>query len=325
MGTHINQIVYINNKQKWLFLLHINDLPREILSSVRLFADDCLLYRAISSREGAEILQRDLNSLYAWGQRWGMFFNVKKCNVMRITRSRSPITKFYTLGGQFLEQVNQAKYLGVMLSDELNWSPHINSVTTSANSTLGFIRRNLKQCPKDLKELAYLSLVRSKLEYAASVWDPHHTSDTNKLEQVQRRAARFVCNNYSPYSSDTQMLSDLGWQQLKDRRKHIRLALFYKIVHHLIAVPHEDILRKADSRTRSSHNYKYRTLRSHKDPYKFSFFPRTILDWNPLSADIVHSDTIHIFKNRLYPAPSQRPPAASSELAASIQLASACI
>ena len=64
-----------------LFLLHINDLPREILSSLRLFAHDCLLYRAISSREGAEILQRDLNSLYAWGQRWGMFFDVKK-NVM---------------------------------------------------------------------------------------------------------------------------------------------------------------------------------------------------------------------------------------------------
>ena len=133
---------------------------------------------------------------------------------MHITWSRSPITKFYTLGGQILEQV---KYLGVILSDELNWSPHINSVTTSANSTLGFIWRNLKQCPKDLKELAYLSLVRSKLEYAASVWDPHHTSDTNKLEQVQRRTARFVCNNYSPYSSITQMLSDLGWQQLKDR------------------------------------------------------------------------------------------------------------
>ena len=106
----------------------------------------------------------------------------------------------------------------------------------------------------------------------ASVWDPHHTSDTNKLEQVQHRAARFVCNNYSPYSSVTQMLSDLGWQQLKDRRKHIRLALSYKIVHHLIAVPHEDILRKADSRTWSSHNYKYRTLRSYKDPYTFSFF-----------------------------------------------------
>ena len=64
------------------------------------------------------------NSLYAWGQRWGMFFNVEKCNVMRITRSRSPITKFYTLGGQILEQVNQAKYLGVMLS--VSWIGTVN-------------------------------------------------------------------------------------------------------------------------------------------------------------------------------------------------------
>ena len=72
------------------------------------------------------------------------------------------------------------------------------------------------------------------------------------LKEFQRRAVRFVCNNYSPYSSVTQMLSDL--------------ALFYEIVHHLIAVPHEDFLLKADPRTRSSHNYKYRTLRSHKNP-----------------------------------------------------------
>ena len=170
----------------------------------------------------------------------------------------------------------------------------------------------------------YWGFVSPKL-HVSTYRNQQHCWWFHKLEQVQRRAARFVCNNYSPYSSVTQMLSDLGWQQLKDRRKHIRLALFYKIVHHLIAVPHEDILRKADSRTRSSHNYKYRTLRSHKDPYKFSFFPRTILEWNPLPADIVHSYTIHIFKNRLHPGPSQRPPAASSELAACIQLASACI
>ena len=89
-----------------------------------------------------------------------------------ITRSRTPITKFYTLGGQILDQVNQAPYLGVLISEELEWAPHINSITSKANSTLGFIRRNLKQCPKDLKELAYMSLVRSKLELAAGDMGP---------------------------------------------------------------------------------------------------------------------------------------------------------
>ena len=309
-----------------LFLLHINDLPLNVESSVRLFADDCLLYRAISSREEAEVLQRDLHSLYAWGQRWGMSFNVKKCNIMRITRSRTPITKFYTLGGQILDQVNQAPYLGVLISEELEWAPHINSITSKANSTLGFIRRNLKQCPKDLKELAYMSLVRSKLEYAAGTWDPHHEYNINKLERVQRCAARFVCHDFGPRSSVTQMLSDLGWQQLKDRRKHIRLALLFKIIHDIILVPHQDLLLKADSRTRSSHQFKYRTIRTSTDPYKHSFFPRTIPEWKLLHSDTVNSETIDQFKSRLLPPPSSslRPSAASLELAASVQLAPYC-
>ena len=276
--------------------------------------------------EEAEVLQRDLHSLYAWGQGWGMSFNVKKCNIMRITRSRTPITKFYTLGGQILDEVNQAPYLGVLISEELEWAPHINSITSKANSTLGFIRRNLKQCPKDLKELAYMSLVRSKLEYAAGTWDPHHEYNINKLERVQRCAARFVCHDFGPRSSVTQMLSDLGWQQLKDRRKHIRLALLFKIIHDIILVPHQDLLLKADSRTRSSHQFKYRTIRTSTDPYKHSFFPRTIPEWNLLHSDTVNSKTIDQFKSRLLPPPSSslRPSAASLQLAASVQLAPYC-
>ena len=200
------------------------------------------------------------------------------------------------------------------------------SITSKANSTLGFIRRNLKQCPKDLKELAYMSLVRSKLEYAAGTWDPHHEYNINKLKRVQRCAARFECHDFGPRSNVTQMLSDLGWQQLKDRRKHIRLALLFKIIHDIILVPHPDLLLKADSRTRSSHQFKYRTIRTSTDPYKHSFFPRTIPEWNLLHSDTVNSETIDQFKSRLLPPPSSslRPSAASLELAASVQLAPYC-
>ena len=67
-----------------------------------------------------------------------------------------------------------------------------NIVYIKANSTLGFLRRNLRRCPAKLKESAYISFVRSTLEYAASVWDPHLAKDINKLENIQRRPARFV-------------------------------------------------------------------------------------------------------------------------------------
>ena len=152
-----------------LFLLHINDLPREVSSSVRLFADDCLLYRAINCAGDQIALQRDLDQLKAWGDLWGMRFNSSKCNIMRISRSRDPLTKFYTLGGQVLQEVYDAKYLGITISNELTWSTRTVNTVSKAGRTLGFLKRNLKSCPQTLKETACINLVRSASEYGSAV------------------------------------------------------------------------------------------------------------------------------------------------------------
>ena len=70
----------------FLFLIFINDLPDNIRSSARLFADDCVLYRNIKSPIDCQILQDDLNSLSQWETDWQMKFNVAKCHSMRVTR-----------------------------------------------------------------------------------------------------------------------------------------------------------------------------------------------------------------------------------------------
>ena len=77
-----------------LFLLHINDLPSCVNSKVRLFADDCLLYREIKNNQDQIDMQRDLDALMDWGSIWGMKFNAKKCNIMRVSRSRKPLQHF---------------------------------------------------------------------------------------------------------------------------------------------------------------------------------------------------------------------------------------
>ena len=132
-----------------LFLLHINDLPSVVSSKVRLFADDCLIYRNIKNKEDQIALQKDLNLLENWGNTWGMRFNAAKCNIMRVSRTRNPKLFNYSLTGQVLEEVMDAKYLGVTLSNDLEWSKHI--MTNKANSKLSFLRRNLKGCPEKLK------------------------------------------------------------------------------------------------------------------------------------------------------------------------------
>ena len=171
-----------------LFLLHINNLPSIVSSKVRLFADDCLIYKQIKNNNDQIELQRHLNLLESWGAKWGMCFNPAKCNIMRVSRKRSPFLHSYTLSGQVLGEVEDTKYLEVTLSDNLDWSKHITTTTTKANARFSFIKRNLKDCPKTLKELAYFSLVRSFTDYCSTVWDPHQKYNHDKLEMVQRRA-----------------------------------------------------------------------------------------------------------------------------------------
>jgi len=124
----------------------------------------------------------------------GMRFSAKKCKIMSITRGKSHPTHLYIvhLCAHVLSSVQEAKYLGITLTDELSWSSHVRSIHNRANSTLGFLRRNLRRCPAKVKETAYITLVCSTLEYAAPVWDPHLARDCDLLEKIQRRSARFV-------------------------------------------------------------------------------------------------------------------------------------
>ena len=294
-----------------LFLLHINDLPSVVDSQVRLFADDCLLYRPIRSDVDRVALQRDLDLLEQWSDTWGMRFNAKKCQIMSITRGRSHTTHLYTLCGHVLSSVQEAKYLGITLTDELSWSSHVHSVYSRANSTLGFLRRNLRRCPANLKETAYITLVRSTLEYAVAIWDPHLVKDCDMLEKVQRRSARFVKGDFRTTSSVTEMLHELGWKDLRDRRRNLRLTLLYKIVTGHVAVqPHQIGLVAADNRTRANHRFKFRALGASTSGLRNSFAVRTIGDWNQLPAVVVEQVTPASFKiqlDRLAPVTCRMP------------------
>ena len=151
-----------------MFLCHTNDLPDCVTSKVRLFADDCLLYRSINSIQDHMALQNDLLELEKWASTWGMRFNAKKCYILSVRNSSS---YFYQLDNTILQQVSSNSYLGNTISEDLQWSTHINNICKKANSTLGNLRRNLKNCPHECRKLAYTTLVRSILEYGSSVWD----------------------------------------------------------------------------------------------------------------------------------------------------------
>ena len=215
-----------------LFLYYINDMPEGLSSSstVRLFADDTVVYMAITSDIDAEKLQDDLNKLAEWEIRWLMKFHPEKCNVLSITKNRNVIKRDYILHGHKLEHIKSAKYLGVELTSDMKWTSHVNNICAKANKTIGFLKRNINISNKSIKEKAYKSLVRPTVEYASAAWNPHQKGDIQKLEMIQRRAARFVQNRYHNTSSVSDMIDQLEWPTLEERRRTASLSVMYKLM-----------------------------------------------------------------------------------------------
>ena len=121
-----------------------------------------------------------------------MKFNTRKCYIVSLCKS----SHLHSRDNQILKLVPLIPYLGVQLSENLSWSEHVSTITKKVNSSLGLLRRSLRSCPEECRKTAYLALVRSVLEYSAVVWDPHQQRDTEKLEDVQRCAARFIKQDY---------------------------------------------------------------------------------------------------------------------------------
>ena len=80
-----------------LFLCYIKDLPENVSSEVRLYADDVLIYNTIHSKEDCLMLQEDLNSLQLWANKWQMMFNPDKCELIRITNTKLPMLYDYNI------------------------------------------------------------------------------------------------------------------------------------------------------------------------------------------------------------------------------------
>ena len=114
---------------------------------------------------------------------------------MTISRKKKPITPHCTLvlNNSTLEQVENYKYLGLLLTADLSWSSHISSICLKAWKILGLLYRwfygNVSQ---DVLKQLYLSLVRPHLEYGCHVWNPHLEKDKKALESVQKFACRIA-------------------------------------------------------------------------------------------------------------------------------------
>ena len=218
-----------------------------------------------------------------------------------MVHKKKPTQYQYKLRDAELQEVDHHPYLGVELSKNLTWAKHINQISTKANKMLGLLRRNLGTCKQSTKDIAYKTLVRPRLEYCSAVWDPHQKIHIDNLEKIQRRAARFVTNNYMKTSSVTKIIEDLKWDTLQKRRSMARLTVLHKETHSKIPsnIHHLLVVNGCKPQTRQHHNLNYNTIQTNKDCYRYSLYPRTIPLWNSLPPSVKSATNTCNFKDLL--------------------------
>ena len=160
-----------------------------------------------------------------------MNFNASKCKIMSVCR----ILKFpsiYVLNGIVLDRVFEFNDLGITVTSDLTWGKHIRSKVAKASQLLGLIKRGLGfTAPALVKKVFYMSLVRSVLTYGSVVWFPNK-EEHMLLESVQRRATKFILNDYvSPYTTRLFNLKLLPFSYYKET---IDLCFFYKCLQNLL-------------------------------------------------------------------------------------------
>ena len=128
--------------------------------------------------------------------------------------------------------------------------------------TLGFLRCNLALAHRHTKEVAYKTLVRPQLEYAAPIWHPYNETRTAKVEKVHKTAARWTCRRWRNSNSVGEMLDELEWPSLQSRREWSTLTFFYKIHSGTVSLDKDKYLTPAPNlkRTRASHESQYTSL-----------------------------------------------------------------
>jgi hypothetical protein len=145
----------------------VNDIWRNIESNIRLFADDCIIYRKINDSSDIDKIQKDLNKLGEWALENEMKINPGKSKAVSFTKPRVKERIRYYFGDQLISEANSFKYLGIIIRSDLNWADHVNYMLRKAWKALHFIMQILKKGNNNMKRLAYTALVRPILEYGA--------------------------------------------------------------------------------------------------------------------------------------------------------------
>ena len=283
-----------------LFLLFVNELPSLVEGRIKMFADDCKLYRPIGDTTDGQSLQQDLFELEKWTDQWLLKFNSSKCKVMHIA-TKNPHIDYQMRGdnGQYssLKETMDEKDLGINVANTLKPTTHCQKAASKVMSALRLLRLSFDHLNiRNFKSL-YTTYVRPHLEYGIQAVGPYMAQDFKALEQVQRRATKLVSQIRN--LSYEERLKKLKILSIKDRVIRGDLIETHKILTGKVDTDAAHFFELSREERTRGHQLKLKKKRAvHLARIKF-FSHRVVSPWNRLPEEVVTAQSTNGFKNGL--------------------------
>ena len=225
-----------------LFLIYINDLNLSVKDcTVSSFADDTRIKRKIENTKDVNILQQAVIDSAVWSRDNNMSLHDHKFELLTHSLIKKPISElpfseeyftYHTLTGQLIEPSLLVRDLGINISSDLSWTPHINIICDAARQLTAWILSVFSDRSETVMITLYQSLIRSKLEFCSPLWSPSKISDIQTLEGVQRHFTSRITGlsnlNYH------ERLNKLNLMSLQRRRERYIIITMFKILHDLM-------------------------------------------------------------------------------------------
>ena len=224
-----------------LFLLFINDVSNFTTGGCfsNMYADDVIICTSAATSDDLRLkLQRCVDNIYQWYFRNKLTINKKKSAVMiigsKIQLQSLNLDQFsINLESNKIELVNNAKYLGLLVQDDLSWDEHILQRCKNMNYYLHVLRRLNTIFPKQLLLKVYKSYIQSsKLDYGLSIWGCTTEGNLDRVQRIQIFGARIICNNYDYVNTRCiDLVKSFKLQAIRERRDYFLCVLMFKCIY----------------------------------------------------------------------------------------------
>ena len=267
---------------------------------MKIFADDTKVYNTIENNEDVVSLQKAIDEMFQWTEKWLLRFNKEKCKVLHLG-SKNLKHDYYIGEGNdriLLEKSEVEKDLGIHVDQNLDFKRHIKNTVKKGNYACYKILKNFTYRDQNILIPLFKSLVRPILEYGNAVWNNGIKKFMNKIENVQRKLTKHVKNMH--LMTYEERLRKLKLPSLEFRQMRGDLIQVYKIANGIYdPLSTNSIFDFSNNSRLRGHRFKINKQQTNKSKYLKFFSNRAVTKWNNLPSEIVEAKSLNVFKNKL--------------------------